>query len=468
MGSQVFSPGSGNLGGFSHGDQGRHNRGGGGNRQSHIGGSSGDRQVGGGNSESVDIIGHIVDSLKDTVGVNKLVAATGHTQSILRFNPGRVDVLVAKAVLAKLILGVKLARGHRGDDSRGNGSNSSSQRLGSNGGGSNKRLRGDGQGGRVNDLNGSRDNGGGSSLHQGSRSSMQKGGGTSTDKGSRGSMNQRSRGSMYQRSWSSMHQRSRSGMHKRQGSSLNNRSCMHKDGGSRDLVVPIDRFSFPLLPLDHSNNSRLGSIVGSQVFSTGSSNFGGFSHGDQGCHNRGSGGKRQSNISGSRGYRQVGGGDSESVDIIGHIVDSLKDTVGVNKLVAATGHTQSILRFNPGRVDVLVAKAVLAKLILGVELAGGHRGDDSRGNGSKCRSSQGLGHKGRGSGHRGRHSHRGCDSVNQGGGSRLHRGGSIEQSEGKGLKGGGGVDHRCNRGSMNKRSRMYKRSSMEGEGSSLN
>jgi len=74
-----------------------------------------------------------VGGLEDTVGVNILVASSGHTESIPRFSLGRVDVLVTKVELTELILSVKLAGGNRGDG-RGNWSRSSSQGSRSQGG----------------------------------------------------------------------------------------------------------------------------------------------------------------------------------------------------------------------------------------------------------------------------------------------------------------------------------------------
>merc|ERR1739848_269275 len=67
-----------------------------------------------------------------------LVAASGHTESVLCFRSGRVDVLVAKTELTELVLGVELAGWRLNDGSYG----SDGKRLGKgSGGGSQERLR---------------------------------------------------------------------------------------------------------------------------------------------------------------------------------------------------------------------------------------------------------------------------------------------------------------------------------------
>ena len=75
------------LGGDSGEDGGDEGLGveGGGDQGSDLGGGGGsgaDWEVGAGNSEPVDRVGNIVDSLEETVGVNVLVGASGHTIGI--------------------------------------------------------------------------------------------------------------------------------------------------------------------------------------------------------------------------------------------------------------------------------------------------------------------------------------------------------------------------------------------------
>jgi len=50
-------------------------------------------------------------------------------------------------------------------------------------------------------------------------------------------------------------------------------------------------------------------------------------------------------------------------------VCGLENAIGINILVATAGHSKGIPGFSFGRVDVLVTKVELTKLILGVELA---------------------------------------------------------------------------------------------------
>jgi len=49
--------------------------------------------------------------------------------------------------------------------------------------------------------------------------------------------------------------------------------------------------------------------------------------------------------------REVGSGHTEAIDGVGNIVDSLKESIGINILVAATGHSKCVSRFSPGLVD---------------------------------------------------------------------------------------------------------------------
>jgi len=68
----------------------------------------------------------------------------------------------------------------------------------------------------------------------------------------------------------------------------------------------------------------------------------------------------------------------------------LKNAISINILVATTGHAKSILCLSLGRVDVLIAKAKLAKLILSMELAG-RGGWDSNRYRSRCNRKRGWG-----------------------------------------------------------------------------
>merc|ERR1712172_478767 len=109
------------------------------------------------------------------------------------------------------------------------------------------------------------------------------------------------------------------------------------------------------------------------MFSSGSGHFRSLHYGDGGNQGGGHGNlgsHREASLDQSRGYRDAGGGHSESVDVVSSVVNSLHHIVGINVLVAASGHSESVLCFRSGRVDVLVAKAELTKLVLGVELAG--------------------------------------------------------------------------------------------------
>jgi len=79
-----------------------------GNRKSYIGGSGSNRNVCTSNTEAIDRVSDIVHSLKNAISINILVATTGHTKSILCLSLGRVNILITKAKLAKLILGMEL------------------------------------------------------------------------------------------------------------------------------------------------------------------------------------------------------------------------------------------------------------------------------------------------------------------------------------------------------------------------
>jgi len=212
-----------------------------------------------------------VGGLEDTVGVNILVASSGDSEGILGLLLVGVDVLVAEAELAKLVLGVELAGGSGGN---GNGSNRGNGGNGDRGGGRFDNLhRGrSGMESRVDDLNWGR--GRGNNLHNRGRGSM--------DKRSRGSMDKRSRGRM----------------DKRGGLDHTDRGRVNKDGSGRDFIIALDGFSLTLLPLNNHSVSGIG--MGQKVSSAGSGNLRGFS-------DRGGG----SNDGDFRGDREVGDGDGE-------------------------------------------------------------------------------------------------------------------------------------------------------------
>merc|ERR1711936_196643 len=122
-----------------------------------------------------------------------------------------------------------------------------------------------------------------------------------------------------------------------------------------------------------SSNLSLCFLVSFQMFSTSSSDFRSLHHGHRGNKGEGGGGFRghgqgQGGSNGS--HWDVGGGYSEPVDIISRVVDGLDHIVGVHVLITSSGHTEGVLCLRPGRVDVLIAEAELAKLVLGVELTG--------------------------------------------------------------------------------------------------
>jgi len=93
-----------------------------------------------------------------------------------------------------------------------------------------------------------------------------------------------------------------------------------EDGSSWDLVITFNGLSLTPLPLNNWNNGSLGSCVSSQVLGAGSSNLRGLHDRGLGSNDRGNG---EAGSGSSHGYGDVGGSNSESVDIIGNIVDGL-------------------------------------------------------------------------------------------------------------------------------------------------
>jgi hypothetical protein len=68
---------------------------------------------------------------------------------------------------------------------------------------------------------------------------------------------------------------------------------------------------------------------------------------------------------------EVGSSNSETVDWVRDVVDSLGDTVGINVAVSTSGHSESVLALRFGTWTSRIAIAVLAKFILSMELGGG-------------------------------------------------------------------------------------------------
>jgi len=125
-------------------------------------------------------------------------------------------------------------------------------------------------------------------------------------------------------------------------------------------------------------------------------------------------------------------------------VGGLEHTIGINVLVATTGHAESIPCFLSGRVGVLVAKADLSELILGVELAGGDSWGSSNDRSHSCEwCSHRLGSNRSGScvnrnridkSSRGSMDHRGLDSIhNSSGGKSIDPEAGIDNGRGDGI-----------------------------------
>jgi len=143
------------------------------------------------------------------------------------------------------------------------------------------------------------------------------------------------------------------------------------DGGSSNNSLLISGTPLPL---------SVGGLQESQVFSLGSGDLGGVldglggdsgeDGGDQGLGVEGWGNKR-SNLRGSKGSGanwEVGSSNSEAVDRVGNIVDGLEETVGINVLVGASGHTIGIAGLSTSRRAASMSERELSELILSVEL----------------------------------------------------------------------------------------------------
>jgi len=133
------------------------------------------------------------------------------------------------------------------------------------------------------------------------------------------------------------------------------------------------------LPLSRgSSNSSLLSSVGLGEGSLGSDdllgvgNLDSLEDGGRGLDSLEDGGDEASSTSDG----EVGALDTESVDVIGDVVDSLDQAVGINILVGAGGHSVGVAGLSPGRWTSGMAERELTKLILSVELVGGGGGGD--------------------------------------------------------------------------------------------
>jgi hypothetical protein len=120
-----------------------------------------------------------------------------------------------------------------------------------------------------------------------------------------------------------------------------------------------------------------GLSVGGEVSGLGDGDVGGVSQVD-GLGHGGDGGGGVCGGDGSGRDGQVGGGDAESVDGVGDVVDGLEEAVGVDVRVSTTGHTIIGLDLVLGRRAAGVAVRELSQLILSVVLVaagGGSVGD---------------------------------------------------------------------------------------------
>jgi len=142
-----------------------------------------------------------------------------------------------------------------------------------------------------------------------------------------------------------------------------------------DSVQSLDGLSISSLPLSCSQSCcsfSLDLFVSGEMLGAGSSDLRSLNNSNRGYEGSGDRNLRgdwETKWSSSRGDRNVGGGNSESVDIISSVMDSLDNVVGINILVASSGDSEGVLGFSSGRVDVLVAEAELTQLVLGMELA---------------------------------------------------------------------------------------------------
>merc|ERR1719150_1081572 len=170
--------------------------------------------------------------------------------------------------------------------------------------------------------------------------------------------------------------RSRSIMYKRNRKSQ--RKCLRDSiSGINWLSLTLSIsgiLSLTLFPCFFRNygNCSLSLSMSSEMLSAGFCNLRSFQNWHW-CNKRSSNwnlrGNRKGNIGSSRSYGDVCTNNTETIDRVSNVVDSLKNTISINILVTAAGHAKSILCFSLGRVNVLIAKAELAKFILSMELA---------------------------------------------------------------------------------------------------
>merc|ERR1712012_314623 len=111
--------------------------------------------------------------------------------------------------------------------------------------------------------------------------------------------------------------------------------------------------------------------MSSKMFSSSSCNFRCLCYSNRGYKGgcfRGKWGNKGGSCWSSWGNWDISSSNSESIDIIRDVVDSLENSIGINILVTSSGDTKSILGFSSGRVNILVSKTELSKLILSMEL----------------------------------------------------------------------------------------------------
>merc|ERR1712235_84365 len=130
-----------------------------------------------------------------------------------------------------------------------------------------------------------------------------------------------------------------------------------------------DLFSLSLSSLSRSGG---GLIKSSLEFSLGSSNLWGILNGNWDWEVKDWSLKRSSSRDSWSNW-EVGAGNSESVDWVSNIVDSLEETVGVNILVGAGGHSIGVSGLSSCQWTTSVSKRELSKLILSMELCGRSR-----------------------------------------------------------------------------------------------
>jgi len=119
-----------------------------------------------------------------------------------------------------------------------------------------------------------------------------------------------------------------------------------QDWSSWESIAGLNRLGLTPSSLRDGSNFRLGGLVSSEMFSSGSGHLRSLHHRDWGHQGGGHWNlrsHRQASSSSSGSHRNVGGGHSEPVDIVSSVVNSLDHIVGINVLVAASGHSESVL-----------------------------------------------------------------------------------------------------------------------------